>query len=309
MASGPSVVVGRPEDLHTAAVVEAVEALGGRPICLDAASIRDVDIVIDGAGAVIFAPDPIDLRGTRGWLRRLAPEDWREGVTPEGLEGVVRQAWTTALTSLIEVANVKWLSDLRAIFESEDKLVQQRACSRAGVRCPPTVVVTCRDRIPAEYGPTLVVKPLAAGHYFDEQGFGRVVHATDMDRDDARLDLLAGAPFLVQPRLDAKVHLRVVTVRDEAWAAELPAGDLPLDWRASEAAHSSFQPSDRPELLVQAVRVAGALGVGYSSQDWLIDRDGSTHFLDLNPAGQWLFLPDEVADPATRAIADWLVTR
>jgi hypothetical protein len=269
--------------------------------------MRDVDIVITAAGAAVFNPEKIPLRGARGWLRRLAPEDWREGVAPEGLDEVVRQAWTTALTSLIELAEVEWLSGLRAIFESEDKLVQQRACSDLGIRCPPTSVVTRRSRIPADYGQRLVVKPLAAGHYFDEEGLGRVVHATEIDRDDERLDLLAGAPFLVQSLLDAATHVRVVTVRDRGWAAELPASGLPLDWRASEEAHSSFEPSDRPELVAKSVRLGGALGVGYSSQDWLIDHEGADHFLDLNPAGQWLFLPDEVSHVVTRGIAEWLV--
>ena len=309
MPSGPSVVVGRPEDLHTAAVIEAVEEIGGHPICLDASSLRDADIVIEATGAVVFNPEETDLRGARGWLRRLAPEDWREGIVPEGLEGVVRQAWTTALATLIELADVEWLSGLRAIFEAEDKLVQQRACLRIGVPCPPTAVVTRRSRIPSDYGQRLVVKPLAAGHYFDDEGLGRVVHAVGMDRDDERLDLLTGAPFLVQPQLDAASHVRVVTVRDQAWAAELPASDLPLDWRASEEAHTSFRPSDRRDLASKATQLADALGVGYSSQDWLIDHAGAEHFLDLNPAGQWLFLPDEVSGSVTGKIAEWLVSR
>jgi hypothetical protein len=50
--------------------------------------------------------------------------------------------------------------------------------------------------------------------------------------------------------------------------------------------------------------LSAALGVGYSSQDWIEDVDGAHYFLDLNPGGQWLFLP--FADEVTAAIADWL---
>jgi hypothetical protein len=249
----------------------------------------------------------VELDGSRGWLRRLAPEQWRNDVEPGSRDAVVRDAWLTAITTLAELGGVEWLSPLAAIFASENKLLQQKACSSLGITFVPSVLVTRPDRIPPEFGSDLVVKPLAAGHYRDESGAGRVVHATAIARDDARLGLLGGAPFLVQPRLQATRHLRVVTVLEQSWVAGLDAADLPLDWRASAHAHDSFRPSSNPAVASSACALANTLGVGYSSQDWLVDAQGRWHFLDLNPAGQWLFLPDEVADPVTHAIADWLV--
>ncbi|HVE45526.1 MAG TPA: hypothetical protein VNA57_02100 [Acidimicrobiales bacterium] len=52
--------------------------------------------------------------------------------------------------------------------------------------------------------------------------------------------------------------------------------------------------------------MAGALGVGYSSQDWVVDRSGQPWFLDLNPGGQWLFLPEPAASAVTASVAAWL---
>jgi hypothetical protein len=48
------------------------------------------------------------------------------------------------------------------------------------------------------------------------------------------------------------------------------------------------------------------MGAGFTSQDWIETDRGEHVFLDLNPAGQWLFLPEQVSDSATRAIADFL---
>lgn len=68
-----------------------------------------------------------------------------------------------------------------------------------------------------------------------------------------------------------------------------------------------FRENPAPEgvhkLALQAARVCR---VGYSSQDWMADHDGHWWFLDLNPAGQWLFLPAQVADRVTQGLADWL---
>jgi len=51
-----------------------------------------------------------------------------------------------------------------------------------------------------------------------------------------------------------------------------------------------------------ALELARTLGVGYSSQDWVVARGGS-FFLDINPGGQWLFLPKPVSSEVTAAIA------
>ena len=83
---------------------------------------------------------------------------------------------------------------------------------------------------------------------------------------------------------------------------------MPVDWRHSDEAHSSFVVASEPGVARDALRIAGALHAGFSSQDWIDTGEGAV-FLDLNPAGQWLFLPQEVSEPATEALASWLVGR
>ncbi|MCA1671117.1 MAG: hypothetical protein LC799_02545, partial [Actinobacteria bacterium] len=115
------------------------------------------------------------------------------------------------------------------------------------------------------------------------------------------------APFIAQQRIVARVHLRVVTVGARAWAAQLDARGLPLDWRQSATAHGSWTPASMPEVEAMAITVAHSIRTGYTSQDWIMDDRGKCWFIDGNPGGQWLFLPDEVAVPVTGAIADWLL--
>ncbi len=47
------------------------------------------------------------------------------------------------------------------------------------------------------------------------------------------------------------------------------------------------------------------LHLGYSSQDWLLCDDGC-YVVDINPAGQWLFLPEPIGNSVADAIASWL---
>jgi len=183
--------------------------------------------------------------------------------------------------------------------------VQAAAANRLGIQTPKTVVVSERSQIPVALGQEFVVKPLGSSSYSGSDGIEQVVWTQNVSRDSALLDLLPAAPFILQARLKAERHLRVVTVSEQAWACELAADGLPLDWRRDEAAHDSFLPTLEPEVERKALQLSAALGLGYSSQDWITTKDGS-FFIDLNPAGQWMFLPQEISSAITEAIATWL---
>jgi glutathione synthase/RimK-type ligase-like ATP-grasp enzyme len=242
---------------------------------------------------------------TRGWVRRLAPPRWRRGTEAGTEQAAVRSAWSALLSAIASAAGVSWLTPLEHLFLRENKLVQAAAANRLGIQTPKTVVVSERSQIPVALGQEFVVKPLGSSSYSGSDGIEQVVWTQNVSRDSALLDLLPAAPFILQARLKAERHLRVVTVSEQAWACELAADGLPLDWRRDEAAHDSFLPTLEPEVERKALQLSAALGLGYSSQDWITTKDGS-FFIDLNPAGQWMFLPQEISSAITEAIATWL---
>lgn len=257
-------------------------------------------ILVDGEREVVVEC------GVRGWIRRLAPPDWRRHDAPATHEGAVRASWVALLVAIARGLSVEWLSDLERLFVAENKLVQQAAARELGIAVPRSAVTSTRERIPRELGDSLVVKPLGPGQFVGDEGVAQVLYTRELTRDAPELDALGGAPFLVQERLDANRHLRVVTVGARAWVCALKAEALPVDWRRVDAAHDAFAPSnDHDDVAERAVRLAARLGVRYSSQDWLI-VNGRPSFLDLNPGGQWLFLPDPVASAVTAEIATWL---
>jgi glutathione synthase/RimK-type ligase-like ATP-grasp enzyme len=219
--------------------------------------------------------------------------------------GAERAAHLALIVGLAGHPGVAWLTPYGSLVASENKLRQDAYARRLGVAVPGTAVASDPDGIPPEFGDDLVIKPLGPGHFTADGGEARVVWAERMRRSDARLNALRGAPFLVQPRIDAARHLRVVTCGERAWSCELDARDLPLDWRRDERAHHAFLPADEPEAERDALRLAAAFGVRYSSQDWIV-AGGRSIFIDLNPAGQWLFLPEAVSGSITQAIADHL---
>jgi hypothetical protein len=201
----------------------------------------------------------------------------------------------------------QWLSDYWATMRAENKLVQYEVAQGLGLRVPTTRVAACPGELTV-LGKSFVVKPLGLGAYVDK-GQAVAVHARLVAGDDEALDGLAKAPFIAQARVDATRHLRIPTVRDSAWPCLLDAEGLPLDWRIDDNAHTSWVSTNEYDRVgADATRLACALGLGYSCQDWIVDQQGHAWLVDVNPGGQWLFLPPEVSGPVTTSIADWLVT-
>lgn len=209
----------------------------------------------------------------------------------------------SALAAVARDPRINWLTPLDALGGAENKPVQYRAAEKAGVPVPEWIVTTDPSHVPKSGA--WVSKPLGPGSFIDEDGNGWIVPTERVDLDHP--ETITAVPFLLQRFVEATAHARVVTVGDESWSAILPAGDLPLDWRLSIGGHYGFTPEPVPEYVLGHARAAAVSnGVRYSAQDWIRDADHRWWFIDLNPAGQWLFLPDPVATGITGAIAEFL---
>ncbi|WP_432073872.1 hypothetical protein [Streptomyces wuyuanensis] len=300
--------MGEESDPHVREVANRVSSR--RPlVILDAAGIQRIPFAVTAARLAVETVNGhgiAHLQDThRGWIRRPAPADWNAGLKLGGKQAAVQGAWRALLVALLHNPACRWLTPLDALLAAENKIVQCRAAVRAGIEVPPITVTNDASEVSALPG-QLVAKPLGPPQYWLDNGDPRIVFAAPVDAHDPSVaGLLAGAPFILQERVTAIRHLRVVTVGDEAWAFHIPAEGLPLDLRRSAAAHTSWQPLKAPDVEQKAVGLSAAMSIRYSSQDWIETANGVC-FIDVNPGGQWLFLPDPEASQISAALAHWL---
>ena len=302
MTRGP-LIIGDPSDSHVVAVTQELHRIGQSPFLCDAPSLQSGGFSLRSL-QLRNSHGETSLDGGRGWLRRYAPNMWMEGTAAGSLEGVTSRAFLGLVGSISRLGAVEWLTPLDSMLRAEDRLLQLQVVAQTGSRVPETIVTSDADEAFDLLGPRFVVKPLVGGLYQSDAG-AFAVYASEFAESDRGLASFASAPFVAQERIEVLEHLRVVTVGTSAWVAVLDAAGRPLDWRRQERAHFEWRPADEPDVRDAALEVSGHLGIGYSSQDWVRDMNGFV-FLDLNPGGQWLFLPEAIARPATVAIAEFL---
>lgn len=301
-------IVGDIDDPHVQAVRTALISRDSPPLVLDLDTVMSAGLTVFEDRAVVRVDgewiEPSRMRS--GWLRRMHRAQWGLGVETGTVEALELGTWHSAYSWILEDAGIQWVTSPQQLRRAEGKLEQWRAARQLGIDYPHTMVTTSAQAVRSEYRCEVIVKPLGSGQFLDGTQM-KTVYAESMLPTDPRLDNLGKAPFIVQERVKAERHWRVVTVGAQVWAGVLrvePAD--PADWRRVAENHTSFEDHGdvNAEISNGAIAIARHFELGYSSQDWVETSDRRTVLLDVNPSGQWLFLPERVGEEVAMALAD-----
>ncbi len=255
----------------------------------------DVDLPIDAVSAV--------------WMRRIFPPPRPEGLSELEAAQCVRESRAALEGFLSALSGAAWLDPLPHVVHAENKLRQLHEAQRAGLRVPRTVIGNDPDEVRALWAAChgqLVTKMLTPV----TRSMGAppaAVYTTTLGPDDLEdLDGLALSPMIFQERVDKARELRVIYVAGRCFAASLEARHD--DWRAAApGASAPWQLDALPdEVAASYDALMRALGLRFGAADFLRARDGSYHFLEVNPVGEWGMLERDLELPIADAIAEEL---
>jgi glutathione synthase/RimK-type ligase-like ATP-grasp enzyme len=131
------------------------------------------------------------------------------------------------------------------------------------------------------------------------------VESSDLDE----LESVRFAPVIFQEYVDG-VDLRVTVVGHKIFAAEIDARKTryPVDMRMV-VGDASVRPTKLPSKIEKLLmKLQRRLGLYYGAIDIRRTLQGEYFFLEVNPAGQWLFVEQRTGLPISQAVADLLGT-
>jgi glutathione synthase/RimK-type ligase-like ATP-grasp enzyme len=132
----------------------------------------------------------------------------------------------------------------------------------------------------------------------------RLVRADEFDV----LDAVRFAPVIFQEYIAAEADLRITHVGGKFFPAAIYAQDTdyPIDFRMS-LGQARTEPCEVPDQVAERLRtLMDRLGLVYGAIDMRRTPDGDYVFLEVNTAGEFLFVEERTGQPITQAIADWL---
>ncbi len=307
--------ISSPDDGHATAVLGELERGGAEAILLDLSRFpTELGLAVgyDGArSASLLYPggEVLDLGGCGAiWWRRPQPFATHPELARTSHASFAYAESLEAFGGVWQTLDAFWVND-PARDEVAARKVYQLAVGRSvGLETPATLVTN---------------DPARARAFVDERGHASTVYktfsATPQEWRETRvlraeevalLDAVRYAPVIFQEYVPG-VDLRITVVGDQVFPAAIHAEETsyPVDFRM-DIASARIEPAELPDDVQAGIRkLMDALGLVYGAIDMRRRADGSHVFLEINPAGQWLFVEERTGQPITAALASLLADR
>ena len=239
------------------------------------------------------------------WWRRPMPFAMPEMADHEALRFSYNE-WDAATTGLWQLAPCFWINEPMRDLAASRKAYQLQEAARAGLRIPRTLITS---------------DPRRALEFIDEVGRDRTVYkvfsATEKTWRETRvlreselalIDTLRVAPVIFQEYIEAEADLRITIVGDTCFPAAIfsQTAEYKADFRM-EMDSMEIQVTELPEEITVGLRTfMDRLGLVYGAVDIRRTPSGEHIFLEVNTAGQWLFVEYETKQPIAETLANAL---
>ncbi len=304
------IIIAKPRDLHALAVAAEVLAIDGcRAVILDSADYptawwinlslqpsRRLSWSVEGEGWTVTSDQLAGL-----WWRRPRPHRIAQEVRDRRARAFCRNEARAGFYGWIHGLGAKVINPLAAEIAANRKAFQLAQAQNAGLRIPRTLITSSPD----------------AARQFLQAMKGRVIfkvltatswQMTETRRfQNAHLDQMAEvryAPIIFQEFVAAPRDIRATVVDDEIFAVSIRSEHekAATDWRLDSAAE--ILPHRLPAIVRrQLLRLCRALGLRFGAVDLRLTADNEYVFLEVNPAGQFLFCEIHGGQPISRALA------
>jgi hypothetical protein len=305
-------------DEHAIAVADELEAVGRDTKLLDLSAFPQLismsasfeccsDCGSQQLSLNLPNGDQLDLADIgAAWWRRPQQPALAPKLTLRSHREFALNECTEALWGLWHTMNCQWLNDPINDQVGHRKLYQLRIAQDVGLEIPPTLVTNdphkARTFLDSHGYRDVVFKAFTGTE--DEWRETRIVGPTELDF----LDNVRFAPVIFQHYIDAVYDLRITIVDDTIFAAAVHSQETSytVDFRI-DIANARIEPVELPVEVIQSLRsLMARLDLRYGAVDMRLTPDGRYVFLEINPAGQWLFVEQSTGQPISKAVADAL---
>jgi glutathione synthase/RimK-type ligase-like ATP-grasp enzyme len=308
-------VVSYPGEDHTDAVVEELQRHGREVVRLDLA-----DFPTKAAVAATWChgkPAMLRLESERGcvdisrtkvvWWRRVRPFQVDNRLGSFERRQFAASETSQAINGMLDALGCPWVNPREADSSAHHKPYQWTVAQSVGLKVPRTLVTSqpsaARDFISALAPRRVVFKAFLAS--IEEWRETRLVEPEDI----GRLELVRYAPVIFQEYIEG-VDLRITIIGNRLFPAAIDArrSSYPIDMRMVIDQGNMSATAISPEVEQQLLYLQRRLGLVYGAVDMRRTDEGEYYFLEVNPAGQWLFVEKRTGLPITRAHAELLAS-
>ena len=186
----------------------------------------------------------------------------------------------------------KWINPPHVNWVSNKKAVTLREASLSGLAVPAWVITNSPIRAQKFlqlHSWNCVVKPINHG-YFPLRGNIRLIYTNKVDPDHD-LSKIKNCPTFFQVFIDKRFDVRVVYILGKIICVSIQKNHDNVDIRRNNMEGAKYQVIKMPNTVkLHFMTLAKRLNLRFTSSDFIVDKNGTWHFLENNPNGQWAWM-------------------
>jgi len=313
---GTVLIISHAADIHATTVIERLQHRGEPVRLLDLATVPGqtalaIDYQSEDEPRALLkqaGQQDLDLSECRSiWWRRPQRFDLSAIGDAEAFAFAYNE-WHEALAGLWQLADAFWVNNPVDDEVASHKAFQLREAAAVGLRIPRTLITsdpeTARAFIDSLGFERTVFKVFSATEHTWRET--RVLRREELEQiDDVRL-----APVIFQEYIPAEVDLRITVVGDRVFPAAIYSQDTAykVDFRMGMD-DARIAATELPDDIVANLKnLLRRLNLVYGAVDMRRTPTGEHVFLEVNTAGQWLFVEQATGQPIAEAVAGALAS-
>ena len=172
---------------------------------------------------------------------------------------------------------------------AENKLIQHKIAQSLGFTLPKTYIGNNKDEVLNLFGEKVLFKPLQSQGVADNSFVG----PTLIKRQELLELTIVSLPGIFQNFIEKKYEVRIALWEDDYASCKISpnSGAYGFDWRIwpkEEFCVELFSPPDN--LIFLCRKMLKSLNLNFGVFDFIMGKDNNLYFLEVNPAGSYLFL-------------------
>lgn len=249
----------------------------------------------------------IDLDQVKSvWWRRPQSFVLHEDIKKPSHQHFAFNECKEAISGLWYSLDCKWVNDPAKDEIAHRKLYQLKLAKKIGLTIPETCISNIEYDVSAfineQKREAVICKSFSATE--QEWRETRLVK----NEEQTKLSSVKYAPVIFQEYIDAVYDIRVTVVGNNIFPAAIYSQETSykVDCRM-DIGRAQIEAVELPEEVNQKLlRLMNELDLTYGAIDLRLTPNNEYVFLEINPAGQWLFIEEKTKQPITKAVADSL---
>lgn len=303
-------IISTDQDPHTTAVKKVLDAKGAEHRTLDLSEFpmsMEIGLSFANGAASQYAlrfkdGARIDVGSVKSvWWRRPQGFGFPQTMSDPVNRGFAHQESDFAFKGMWLATGAYWMNDINRDLQASHKVWQLSVARELGLSIPRTLITnsaTDARRFKAESKGRVIYKAFLASPMAWRET--RILEDADMEH----LDAVQLAPVIFQSYVPSVADLRVTCVGRKLFpaAADIAKADYMTDVRMNPGI--TWRPYDLPKDVADKVlKMMDLFDLEYGAFDFRVTPEGEHVFLEVNPAGQFLFIENATGLKITDEIA------